>query len=211
MSAARETAESVARNTAKMSQPRPRSEFGKVKLETATVSAGDHFYRLYLDIHPNPLGYGKSRSRFSDARRRIAANRFGVLYLGKSLRVCFLEALLRDERNGTIGDFPLAEHELQHRLYAEINVASALQLVDLRGDAAIRMGVPSDARASHQSLARAWSVAFYEHPEAPDGIIYPSRLNLETNLAIYDRAVPKLELYNLTPLINVPGLAGGLE
>jgi hypothetical protein len=74
------------------------------------------------------------------------------------------------------------------------------------------MGVPSDvARASHQSLARAWSVAFYDHPEKPDGINYPSRLNLETNLAIYDRAVPKLELHSVIPLINAGGLAGVLN
>lgn len=195
-----------------MSQPRPTPEFRKVKLESVTVSAGKRFYRLYLDTYPNPLGYGKSPSRFSDPRRRIAANRFGVLYLGESLKVCFLEALLRDKRNRTVGDFPLAEDELRHRTYAEINIASPLTLVDLRGDAAIRMGVPSDvARASHQSLARAWSVAFYEHPETPDGIIYPSRLNLETNLAIYDRAVPKLDLYNLIPLINAPGLPSVLD
>ena len=74
------------------------------------------------------------------------------------------------------------------------------------------MGVPSDvARASRQSLARAWSVAFYEHPEEPDGIIYPSRLNLETNLAIYDRAVPKLGLHREMPLINASGLADVLN
>ena len=76
-------------------------------------------------------------------------------YLGQSLKVCFLEALLRDERNGTVGDFPLNESELRRRLYAEINVVSGLKGVDLRGDAGIRMGVPSDvARASRQSLAR---------------------------------------------------------
>jgi RES domain len=195
-----------------MSQSRPTPEFAKVKLETATVSAGERFYRLYLDIYPDALGFGKSPSRFSDSRRRIAANRFGVLYLGQSLKVCFLEALLRDERNGKLGDYPLAESELQRWLYAEINIARALKLVDLRGDAAIRMGVPSDvARASHQSLARAWSVAFYEHPETPDGIIYPSRLNLETNLAIYDRAVPKLKLYDHVRLIDAPGLASVLD
>jgi len=46
------------------------------------------------------------------------------------------------------------------------------------------MGVPSDvARASQQSLSRVWSVAFFEHPEKPDGIIYPSRLNAETNFS----------------------------
>lgn len=195
-----------------MSQPGPTSEFTKVKLETVTIPAGENFHRIYLDGYPNPLGFGKSRSRFSDPRKRIAANRFGVLYLGRSLKVCFLEALLRDKRNGKIGDFPLAESELKSRLFADIIIARPLTLVDLCGEAAIRMGVPSDvARASYQSLARAWSVAFHEHPDSPDGIIYPSRLNLETNLAIYDRAVPKLASHSVTPLIGATGLASVLN
>lgn len=43
-----------------------------------------------------------------------------------------------------------------------------------------------------QSLGRAWSLAFHEHRSVPDGIIYPSRLNGHTNLAIFDRAISKL-------------------
>jgi hypothetical protein len=195
-----------------MPESHPTPAFSRVKLETVTISAGQQFRRIYSNRYPAPLGFGKSPSRFSDPRRRIPANRFGVLYLGQSLKVCFLEALLRDSRNGAVGDFPVAEAELHSRQYAEINIVHDLTLVDLRGDAAVRMGVPSDvARASHQSLARAWSVAFYDHPEKPDGIIYPSRLNLETNLAIYDRAVPKLELHSVIPLINAGGLAGVLN
>jgi hypothetical protein len=191
---------------------RPTSEFASVKLETATVAPGQRFGRLYFDHYPDPLGFGKIPSRFSDPRRRIPSRRFGVLYLGESLKVCFLEALLRDLRNGVVGDFPLAERELHVRQYAEIVVADELKLVDLRGDAAVRMGVPSDvARASQQSLARAWSLAFHEHPEKPDGIIYPSRLNAETNLAIYDRAISKLTAGNVTPLINARGLAQVLD
>ena len=63
--------------------------------------------------------------------------------------------------------------ELQQRLHAEIETAEALRrMVDLREDGAVRMGIPTDAhRASRQSLGRAWSVAFYEHPDTPDGII----------------------------------------
>jgi RES domain len=98
------------------------------------------------------------------------------------------------------------------RQYAEIAVARALTLVDLYDDAAIRMGVPSDvARASQQSLARSWSLAFHEHPEQPDGIIYPSRLNAETNLAIYGRAISKMTVHSVTPLINAKGLAEVLD
>jgi hypothetical protein len=187
---------------------RATAEFATVELETATVAAGQRFGRLYSSRYTDPLGFGKTPSRFSDPRRRIERNRFGVLYLGESLKVCFLEAVLRDQRNGAVGDFLLSEHELRARRYAEIAIARELTLVDLRGDAAIRMGVPSDVvRGSQQSLSRWWSVAFHEHPQKPDGIIYSSRLNAETSLAVYDRAIAKLAVTRVTPLIAARGLA----
>jgi len=195
-----------------MVENRPRAEFARVELETATIAAGQRFGRLYFSRYPDPLGFGKTPSRFSDPRRRIERNRFGVLYLGESLKVCFLEALLRDRRNGVVGDFLLSEHELHVRRYAEIGIARQLTLVDLRGARAIRMGVPSDVvHASKQSLARWWSVAFHQHPQKPDGIVYASRLNNETSLAIYDRAIPKLAVHRATPLIAAAGLAGILN
>lgn len=87
-----------------------------------------------------------------------------------------------------------------------------LRLVDLRNDNAVRMGVPTDVvRAQRQNLARRWSVAFYEHPAQPDGVIYPSRLNGATNLAVYDRAVRKLRPTRVTTLLGTPGLARVLE
>jgi hypothetical protein len=74
------------------------------------------------------------------------------------------------------------------------------------------MGVPNDvARASHQTLARHWSLAFYDHPIAPDGIIYPSGLNGETNLAVYGRAISKLTIRGVTPLTSATGLANVLD
>lgn len=99
------------------------------------------------------------------------------------------------------------EAELAARKFAEITVVSDLLLVELRGDAPVRMGIPSDVvGASDQRLARAWSVAFHEHPAAPDGILYPSRLNEETNIALYGRAVAKLAVDRLQPLLVAPGL-----
>ncbi len=49
--------------------------------------------------------------------------------------------------------------------------------------------------------------AFHEHRSVPDGIIYPSRLNGHTNLAIFDRAISKLSAVRVVPLIGAPGLA----
>src|ERR1700738_2075176 len=68
---------------------RPTAEFATVELETATVAADQRFGRLYLSRYTDPLGFGKTPSRFSDPRRRIERNRFAVLYLGESLKVCF--------------------------------------------------------------------------------------------------------------------------
>ncbi|MER9223164.1 RES family NAD+ phosphorylase [Mesorhizobium sp. M0644] len=190
----------------------PPADFGRAKLEIETIPRGRTFGRIYWSTYPDPLGYGKSPSRFSDPRRRLDANRFGILYLGNSLKVCFLETVLRDRREGILDDLPIEEVELTRRRYAEIATTTDLRLVDLRGDNAVRMGVPTDVvRAQRQNLARRWSLAFHEHPFKPDGIIYPSRLNEATDLAIYDRATPKLQPKRVMTLLGAPGLAQVLE
>jgi hypothetical protein len=186
----------------------PPSGFAGVALDLATISPGARFGRIYLNRFPDPLGYGKTLSRFSDPRRRTLASRFGVLYLGSTFKVCFVEAVLRDQGDGRTGDLLLDERDLAARSYADVEVTEPLMLVDLREDGPLRMGVPSDvARGSKQSLARLWSVAFHEHPVGPDGIIYPSRLNGETNLAVYGRAVGKLTVVSISPLLRQSGLA----
>jgi len=190
----------------------PTPAFHRAALHAATIDPGVRLGRIFFAPHLDPLGFGKTPSRFSDPRRRIPSHRFGVLYLGATLKVCFLEAVLRDNRNGTVGDYPMDERELHLRRYAEIEVTAPLSLVDLRGDGAIRMGVPSDvARASRQSLGRAWSLAFHQHPSRPDGIVYPSRLNGQTNLAVYDRAVSKLRAASVCPLIAAADLPTVLD
>jgi hypothetical protein len=195
-----------------MAALRPTKAFAGVTLEFATINPSQRFARIYHQRYPEPLGFGKTKSRFSDPRHRLKDRRFAVLYLGSTLRGCFIEAILRDRRNGVVGDYPIEETELLERRYAEIVVTSSLKLVELRGDARIRMGIPSDvAGAARQTLARAWSVAFYEHPTAPDGIIYSSRLNDDINLAVYDRAIGKLRADRIFRLIDAPGFAGVLD
>lgn len=190
----------------------PPSGFATVALDCATVDAGARFGRIFFTRFKDPLGFGKSLTRFSDPRRRVPANRFGVLYLGSSLKVCFVESVMRDQGDGRIDDLLLDDRDLAIRSYATIEVTAALSLVDLRGDGPLRMGIPSDvARSSKQSLARRWSLAIHEHPAQPDGIIYPSRLNSETNLAIYDRAILKLRAVARGELLKEVGLAAVLR
>jgi hypothetical protein len=191
---------------------RPPTDFHRAKFNLTRLAAHARYGRIYHPRYPDPLGYGKTPSRFSDPRQRIAPHRFGVLYLGVSLGVCFVEAVLRDEKNGVVGDFPIAESELHTRQYAEIEIGGALNVVDLTDNGAVRMGMPSDVLGrSAQAAARYWTLAFYTHPAEPDGIMYPSRLNGETNLAIYDRGVSKLVVTDTCELINATGLPAVLN
>ena len=190
----------------------PTPAFASVAPQIKVIPAGTKFGRIYRKAFPDPLGFGKNPSRFSDPRRRVADSRFGVLYLGTSLKVCFLETVLRDDRDGIVGQVEIAESELDDRRYADIQSREPLQLLDLTGDGPVRMGIPSDvARSRGQTLARKWSVAFHDHPRSLDGIFYPSRLNGENNLAIYDRAVAKLQLASERDLKHAAGLPDVLD
>lgn len=191
---------------------KPTAAFTRADLDIATVGVGETFRRIYWAYHSDPLGFGKTESRFSDPRRRTESNRFGVLYLGSSLKVCFLEAVLRDRRDGHVGDLPLEEAELLDRNVAAVATSREFRLIDLRGDGPVRMGIPSDVvRGRRQSLARAWSVAFYEHPADIDGIIYPSRINGEYNFAVYDRAVNGLFSAGSVQLLKAKGIVDVLD
>ncbi|MBZ9894514.1 RES domain-containing protein [Mesorhizobium sp. BR1-1-6] len=68
---------------------------------------------------------------FQRSAHRVDANRFGVFYLGDPLKVCFLEAVLRDRREGLVDDLPIDEMELTQRRYAEVATTAELRLVDL--------------------------------------------------------------------------------
>jgi len=195
---------------------RPTAAFEKVPLTLRKLPAGEHFFRLYPGRYPDPLGFGTTPSRFSDPRAAHHEPRFGVLYLGTSLEVCFLEAVLRDNRNGAVGDYPIEERELDAMCVARIMVRQDLTVADLTGNNCIIMGIPSDVTgATRQTLARHWSAALHAHPQRPDGIFYTSRLNKSLAcVAIYDRAIEKLactSLVKLTDAAELPGILDKLQ
>lgn len=79
----------------------PPPDFTTSRLVTATLDAGARYGRIYDVQYPDPLGFSrKAKSRFSDPRSKKL---FGVVYLGQSTKVCFLEAVLRDQRDGVVG------------------------------------------------------------------------------------------------------------
>jgi hypothetical protein len=45
---------------------RPTKAFTDVTLELATIKPAERFGRIYHERYPDPLGFGKTKSRFSD-------------------------------------------------------------------------------------------------------------------------------------------------
>jgi len=185
----------------------PASAFQDVKLLTRRIATGRIYGRISRASFDDPLGFGYNPTRFSDPKKQ-----FGVIYLGDGLAVCFLEAVLRDQRNGAVGEYPIGMAELTSRTYANIGTVQPLKLIDLTGDKKVKMGIPTDVtNASDQTLGRLWSQAIHDHPARVDGIVYESRLNKKLNLAIYDRALPKIRCIMSVPLVQATELPGVLN
>jgi hypothetical protein len=180
-------------------------------LTPAHVPAGSVWHHIFLDRFSDPLGFGFTSSRFSDPRRK-PASRFGVYYIGQTFEVAFLETIVRDLRNGNPGALLLSAHDLDDYVHVHITVQTRLDLVDLRGGNAVALGVPTNAiRASSHRLGQRASLAVYQRADRLDGFWYPSRLNGDENVAVYDRAVSKLSSEPRRKLGSCPELASVLS
>jgi hypothetical protein len=174
-------------------------------LTLAQASAGSVWHHIFLHRFPNSLGFGFGSSRFSDPRK---SPQFGVYYVGQTFEVAFLETIVRDRRNGNPGPLLLSAADLDAYVHVHVSLTSALNLLDLRGGNPIAMGVPTNAvRANSHRLGQRASRAAHDRPEQLDGIWYPSRLNNEDNLAIFDRSLGKLSAGPRRRLAVCPELA----
>ncbi len=84
---------------------------------------------------------------------------------------------------------------LRH-LVASIYTAETLNLLDLRGNNAMKAGtVTAIAKTANRNLSQTWSRYFYERKDLYsdlDGLIYSNAHNDDDALALYERAQSKL-------------------
>lgn len=190
---------------------KPPHPLAAAQLIRAQVPAASVWHHIFLGRFPDPLGFGQSASRFSDPRKK-PPRQFGVYYVGQTFEAAFLETILRDRKNGNPGTFVLSESDLNDYVHVGVTPLQPLDVVDLRAGAGVALGLPTDAlRAASHRLGQRASLALYQHPDRPDGIWYPSRLNGEDNLAIYDRAISKLSAGVRRQLRTCPELASVLD
>lgn len=183
------------------------------RLPITRLDPGATFFRIFAAKYSDPLGFGSSPSRFSDPRRRVARNRFGVFYGAPGFATSFREVVIRDQFDGQLTGRTLSEAALAAQAWAEIAVTAPLVLVDLCGDGPQRIGMPTDVlRARRQGAARRWALEFHRHPDGLDGIAYPSRLDGSTNFALFDRALAKVKaIHRVDGLLGHPDVADLLD
>lgn len=154
-------------------------------------------YRMIPEHHRGtPLGTGIAPSRFSDP-----AGKFAVLYAADSVPCAFWESMVRD-RFTRMKRRRLSKHEVRTRLVVMLRSTQSVSLVDLRNDGPIRIGAPTAvAHDKNHAAGRALAAAVYGMLPDADGFLYPSRFTGHNCVAIFDRAIRKLQALNVTPLI----------
>lgn len=83
-----------------------------------------------------------------------------------------------------------------------------LSLVDLRHDGPVRIGAPTAVThdADHRA-GRSLSAATYSNVREADGFVYQSRFTAHMCMAVFDRAIGKLAVREVTGLIQHPKFA----
>ena len=170
---------------------------------------GARLFRAFQTRHPDPLGYFPVRNRFSDPRiqpdpKDNSSDVFATVFFGASVETCVLETIIRDTGVGTSGTvIPISKSYMQSWSVADVSCISALRLLDLRAGGCLQYKIPTDAiRAKSHLLGQLWAHAVHEHPALPDGIMFSSRLNEQTNVAVFDRAMPKMNAISHQPLFD---------
>jgi hypothetical protein len=135
-----------------------------------------------------PLGMG-----FGDTRFASSTKSFKLLYIGVNLATSIAEAIVRDRfEAGTPRE--IIASELDDWGACEVSANVQLKLLDMRGgDACFKLGISTDILgAKGQDEARAFSQELHATTDL-NGILYPSRLIQKSCVAVYERAVPKLD------------------
>jgi hypothetical protein len=171
--------------------PQPPPDLVDRSLPIKVAPAGTLVFRLHRLEH-EPLYFGRLRTGRFDAPN----GEFGVLYLGASDRAAFIETFGR-----TLGVRVVAMSDLAARALAMVRLARALQLVDLTGPGLAKLGADARLCSGDYTIAQQWALAIWQHPQQPDGLLWPSRFDPGVaSIAVFDRSRDALEAKSLGSL-----------
>ncbi|WP_200241865.1 RES family NAD+ phosphorylase [Lamprobacter modestohalophilus] len=173
---------------------------GHAKLRLLTVPAGQVWSRITHRRHATALHFSTTHlARWNDLR-----GDYGVLYVADAPATAFAETFghnLMDRYPPAVDKF-VSIGELDERALYRIHSARDLLLAQLTGSGLAALNLDAQLLAVvDYALPQTWSRWIFEAPQAPDGILYPSRaLPGATNLAVFSRCAEALCEENLGSL-----------
>lgn len=94
--------------------------------------------------------------------------------------------------------------DVADRMLVVLHSELPVTLVDLREDGPVRIGAPpAVAHDTNHAAGRALSAAVHAGVPEADGFLWQSRYTGHACVAVFDRAVSKLALSRVVPLITV--------
>ena len=143
------------------------------------------FFRIYRAARKTPMFFGKTL----DYRFDSASGACGVLYASPELDGAFVETFMQE-----LGRTSVSMQELRERPVATIHSARPLRFIDLCAKGGqMRLGLDGRICTGSYAVAQAWSDALRNHPTVPDGILFPSRHELNVpSCAIFETAAAEL-------------------
>lgn len=169
--------------------PEPPGDLSKRRLPL--VHRGGEWLRIH-NIKHGPIYFGRSGANRFDA----PGDKYGVLYVGATCEAAFIETF----GHATGVNF-VQQTELDVRAISVIGITRDLALVDLTGQGLARIGADERLSSGSQITGRLWSVALYEHPSKPDGLLYRARHDpSQLCAALFDRTQSNLVLKSTAPL-----------
>ena len=150
-------------------------------------------YRVH-QLACHAVFFGKSALfRFDDPKEQ-----YGVLYASLKPEAALAETLLRQ-----LSRMEISETRLLSRGLAVLSVSSIF-CVNLTGSGLRRLSC--DNRIADElpySTSQLWSLALFDHPQKPSGILYRSRHNPQlTCVAVFSTAQHRVRLKQTTALLD---------
>lgn len=178
--------------------PDPPADLSDRPLPTFTYAVDTQLDRIYR-LGREARFFGQAGTYRWDA----PSGEFGVMYAAATPFGAFAETVLPAP-----GEFaaittsvslgatvPVSATAVASHGLAIVTVTESLHCVDLRGSGLAHLGADARLTSGSHAVAQRWSLAFWSHPSAPDGIAYLSRRDpAQTAVAIYDRAGAKIRV-----------------
>lgn len=168
------------------------------RLPLRRLARGMGLYRVHHAAHA-PIFFGPGAGRPPTFRFDAASGRFGVLYVAEGRAAPLIETLLRNPQQLSV-----SRSQIEARAMSRLSAARRLSLVDATGANLSRLGATAELFTGAYDVCGRWSDALWDHPQRPDGILYPSRHDPgEECIALFQRGDLVLTVEDTKPLMQL--------